>query len=514
MVDTYWNTQSQVPANKVLDPTPGDALLRPYLGLRGSVGVSLSAPQIAADAAALFPVFDGVSNILPNPPADYAAPTPASFMQWHSAHQVAWLGDFGTIITATDGPATITSRAATLGAGSNSLRLVLSADARQAIAVNTLTPDTIAKLPLEDQRLIALDPTFQTEIADPFGLRPASGDTSIDTVRTLMRQGVLAAQAIIQSAPDFVAGQGAAFLANPALRSNLYHYMFLEELGLLSQRLDGMAIFHPDSITAEVKAISERFERLHAYKSVVPETTTTTPSGTANVNSSDGGASMAQAAEIFVQVESRIYDMAVQRFNIAQTGLFQSRRLDTPSLTFLLQNMQTMSDEAKAEGKTEEMNQNNRLLEDYAAMQRALTRTLQVYNAPAVTPASLVALADGPATIAQADAPVMMFASRFAPGGFGGAAANTYHPVERLKNIERPLLDLVETDAPLWVGQKKSYWDRAANSLGEATKQLGQDTQIQMDTINQLNKMKNRHFELASNVLNKTAEMLRMLSSF
>ena len=64
-VDTYWTTQGQTTPDRVLNnATPASAYTTtttgmPYHLLPGSTGVNIDTPQIYADAAALFPVFDG-----------------------------------------------------------------------------------------------------------------------------------------------------------------------------------------------------------------------------------------------------------------------------------------------------------------------------------------------------------------------------------------------------------------------------------------------------------------------
>lgn len=512
MSDSYWSTQGQTPAQPVLSGTPGDALLRPYLGLRGADGVSLSNPQIAQDAESLFPSYTATGNVMPAPPADFANPTPASFAKWHSAHQMAYVGAHGSSGTFTDGATTVAGRWATIGtAPAEPITIMVSADGKSLVMLNTLTPEDIAKLPLQDQIILAGLPEFRSRLAAQFSLRPAAGDGDPSTIRAQLKTLVTNAATSITSSPRFVAGKRADFLADPANRAPYYHYLFLGQLEVLSAKLDGMAIFSTDQIKAQIKDVMARYARLERYQNTPPP-----PAGQSR-NSTDGDGALQHSISVFIQTESRLYDIAVQSAQIARTGMFGARRLDAAGLTFVLQNMNTQAAEAKAEAKTEEMSQNNRLLEDYTAMQKLLTTTLKAYTSTGHK--TLVALGgatsatpmlnDLPEPKARNQSAAHMFDASYAKGG---SPANIFHPFEREKGITRPLLALIN-GAGLHRHDKR-IWDKFSVDMGEVTKQIGQDTQLRMDEINQLNKAKNRHYELASNVLNKSGELLRAMTSF
>jgi hypothetical protein len=498
----YWVTQGRDPAQPVIQPTPGDALTAPYLVLSISDTDQLDWARVSGDARTLFPVFDGQANLLPGRPADFASPAAGSFMNWHAAHQLEYLHSHGTPTVITDEAGTLTAFVANLS-GPPDLSVFLTQDGRQAVNLGTIMPVDIAQLSLEDQRVLAALPQFADQIAPAFNLRPAAGDAGPGAVRDEIRAEIAQIRDQIAASPRYLDGETARFDSDPAARRELYHYFFLGQLDLLEARLDRMAVFNSDAIGQITAGVIERYLRLERYLSMTPETPAMGASLPRNVNTSDSGASVAAAAEIFLGVEARLYDIARARFDLAETGEFNGRPADVPQLVFVMQSLATRAAEAEAEARTEELNQNNLLLKDYSRMQDVLNRTLKVYAdlAPdALVPVgSYGTLADVP----LADQPVI---AMFNQGGMD--ATNSYHPVESERGVVRPLLDMLAV--PL-VTHPKDAWDRFSIALGNATQQIGRDSQIRMQEIARMNEQKNRHYEMGSSVLSRTAEIIRTI---
>lgn len=496
----YWVTQRLDPAQPVIQPTPGDALTAPYLVLSVSDIDQLDWAQISADARRLFPVFDGQTNLLPGRPADFASPSAGSFMNWHAAHQLEYLHSHGTPTVVTDEAGTLTARVAGVP-GPPDLSVFLTQDGRQAINLATLMPVDIAQLSLDDQRVLAALPQFADQIAPAFNLRPAAGDAGPGTVRDEIRAEIAQIRAQIAASPRYLDGEMARFDSDPAARRELYHYFFLGQLDLLEGRLAKMAVFNTDAIGQITAGVIERYLRLERYVSMTPETPAVGASLPRNVNTSDSGASVAAAAEIFLGVEARLYDIARARFELAETGAFNGRPADVPQLVFVMQSLATRA--AEAEARTEELNQNNLLLRDYSRMQDVLNRTLKVYAD--LEPEALVSVGSFGtlANVPLADQPVIAMFNQS-----GMDATNSYHPVESERGVVRPLLDMLAV--PL-VTHPKDAWDRFSIALGNATQQIGRDSQIRMQEIARMNEQKNQHYEMGSSVLSRTAEIIRTI---
>ncbi len=578
-VDTYWTTQGQTTPDRVLNnATPASAYTTsttdmPYHLLPGSSGVDIDTPPIYTDAAALFPVFDGtpaVATASPhgslNTPAGSTVPNsrpstfndpvvqPGDFAGWHTAHQIAYLETRGTPTTLDDGDGNVAYRYAKVGASSNernNIHALLSQDGSRVIIINALTRPDIAKLPLGDQRALALVPVFSELIAEPYSLEPTQAQLNPVPPTVAKTTAVIRAEMkeIIQDRIDDIKAlitygdQEAAFnaaLPDSTERKQFFHYFFTQQLEALRDNLDGMAIFDRDSITQQVGDVLERFERLNRYASI-SDAPTPGAQPLLALNATDYNGSIATALSLLLRVESKIHEAVLLEEAItdgpnarvplnttepASAARLAGRKLDPPMMTFLLQSLASYRSELDVEARSEELNQQTRLLQDYTAMQKWVNITLASYD---------------PVKLADADEDEVLPIGGLASESYGGlysgrveynslnpdvlsmfdataaaANSNTYHPVEVAKNVVRPTAELfsyssgttLETALPQY---RKSIWDTLATNLSEATKLVNQENQIQMDAINNINKEKNRHYDLASSTLNKMTEMLRSI---
>ena len=517
--DTFWTTQAQTPPRPLLQPTVGDAQGNPLPLLQGLNPTGERFAALNRADATIFPRYDGVNVLVPQRPADFAAPTAASFARWHAFHQVEYLRERGTSSSVVDADGTFTLRSASIGTDPQpflNLHAVLSANGLRPIVINMLSITDMAALPLADQRAVAAHPVFRAEFAVPLGLLPDTTVTTTSAARDQMRALVQERLDVIRAAPSFQPGRQADFDSDPALRADLYHYLFTGQLQMLLDRLDNMAIFSPDMIRSEADEILTRFSRLERFMGLTPEGTDTAFGGSGlptGVNATDGGDSIRSAQNVLKGVELRLFDLARTARDVAVTGRYEGRRVDTPDMVFLFQTFQNYANEAEAEGKSEELKQLQRLLEDYTAFQRLLNATLQVFDP--------VKLADpdeveelglkGQTTVnAQFDANerrlIAMFDSRLT----AAVANNSGNPVETERALDRP------TEALLGIGillrpYAKTVWDALARNIAEATKILNQDSQLRMDEISRINREKNRNYDLATNTLNKMADVLRSI---
>ncbi|MFP7674946.1 hypothetical protein ACG74X_16470 [Marivita sp. S0852] len=480
-------------------------VVNPQTLLRGTGDPTVIDPKRAADAEALFPTFDADGKLIGSRPSGYgAAPDKAAFMLWHSAHQMAWLKEHGSATTANDGAGDVSFRHGSIGTNADALsnlHVLLTQDSKRIVVLNHLQASDIAKLPLDDQRALVLHPAYQEVVAARPNLRPEPGET-VAEARTAAKSLVEAAR---KSVTDSVTGDNAALLAefksDPGKRAQLWQQAFVAQYDLMLEALDAMAVFDLDQLSLDIGSLSERFIRLDRVASVAAEGTRgTMPT---NVNAVEGPGALQTGRDALVRIELQLYDLARLSREVAQTQMFEGRKLDTPGMTFVLQTFANYRNEALAEAKTEELNQRNLLLQDYTRMQKIVNATLAKFDASKLSdPNSREQKAvDFPTTEMQRT--VAMFDEKL--------SGSAVHPMEAAVGLDRPTSQLVTDPGNTGVAHFKEEFDRLAIALSEGARQLGQDNQILMGDIAQLNRIKNRHYDMATNMLNKMTTILRSI---
>jgi hypothetical protein len=572
-VDTFWTTANN--GARMIDATPGDAYTDPYTILPGSPGVDYTNPQVWIDAGLLFAdaVLDS-AGLFPDRP-EFDGATLADFTVWHSQHQVDYILERG--VTAYSPPAPNTppdplpagTRTVHYVTFTEGVTMVLGQDGRKVYNVDGLSLADIATMPLADQEALAGLPVVQAKAASLL-MRPVTGET-VESVRAEMMALVDALIAEITTTTNYDATERDAFLRDflfdPQQRVALYPHFFVEELTLYKLRLQDMALFSAGRISEFLGDLRDRFERVKAYHDVSVESALA--SGlTGGVNAIDGGAAMSRGLGIFLEMESQLFQIALARAYVTATGTViepvkgrmmsaqelitaaqtgaetwgdfasfltaqatdiygrttagtsQQRMLDGPNLIFVLQTFSNYEAESDAQIKSEELQQQSQLLADYSAMQKILNETLNKFEpVPAAQdsdeppPAETLALLDL-GTVSDLTADQRRVASMF--DTTASATNNTYHPIEGEKSSGypadfRPTIEI--SSGTLLVKHAKTVWDALSVSIGEATKIIGQSSQIQMDAINRLSQQKNRHYELGTNVLNKMTDLLREINS-
>lgn len=394
---------------------------------------------------------------------------------------------------------------------------------------------------------------------------------TVEDVRNEMILMVEALIADITAATDYDATDRDEFLSGFLFDANLrvshYPHFFVEELELYKLRLNGMALFSPARISDFLEDLEERFLRIKSYFDVSPETASTSGGLIGGVNSFDKGATMSNGLGIFVEMESQLFQIALARAYVTATGTLiepvkgklmssqalvdaaydslnstyldfgtfvtdqatdiygrttsgasNQKLLDGPNLIFVLQTFSNYEAEAEAQIKSEDLNQQTRILEDYSRMQKLVNETLNKFEpVPDVddeeTAAETLALLDL-TNVSQLTDDQKRVASMF--DTTASKIGNTYHPTENKKSPGypadfRPTVEIAS--GALLKSHEKTIWDGLAVKIGDATKIIGQDSQVQMDAINRLSQQKNRHYDLGSNVLNKMTELLRDITS-
>ncbi len=423
----------------------------------------------------------------------------------------------------------------------------------------SLVPDTVTSYPVPPSNsLILLDTSLKARDA---------AKAIVDELRT-----------IITSSPLYQANQRDTFLSDFSRVGEFYHYLFSEQLALLDLRLEQQGVFDLDNVQELVDQIGERFLRFERYNSI----TTPTEMGallSLNMNSSHSPAetiagkdTTSQGRDIFLRLESTHFEIALQKAMIVNTGTsagfgnilrmmdnttgaedqtfasyedtFENlvangppelldpldsilkpvpiTRLDGPGILATLQYLENTRNEAEAEGKSEELKQVDRLLQDYSAMQKLLNDTLKIFQPVAKADPDDDPPPEETLTLLNVTSVSELITDDHPAGNYIAAmfdtavstASNSGHPEEQDPNgfgYSRPT-ESIATGSTL-NSYAKRVWDSLAINIGEATKLLGQENQVRMDEINQISKAKNRNYDLASNTINKLTELLRAINA-
>lgn len=477
----------------------------PYLLTPTADGSVIGAAVTEADT--LFPPFDGDTSKLPNRPADFGDDNPARFRFWHTAHQLEYIRDRGTSLSVSDGSASLSSLSIAIPPGApadQQLHALIGADGRSVVILNDETPDTLQRLSLDTQRLVAGHPQFEALLAAPFGLAsggPAAARQAQKDRVDLLIASIDAAAGGMRELPGLDDTDPAA-LVNPAS-------LIREQLVLFSARLDRMAIFDEVAIGERLAEFTERFERLRRHGTLPP----IDPNATVQWNaiSLDNNASLNAAYEIFANTEKRLLDIARISAAIVATGRFEGRILDLPNMTVTFQALENAEGEEEGRAMTEEIRQRNALLESYAEMQRLVNRVSSRFETPTKdnedASKAKKALSDGLTGQELEDARKVaaMFSSLLVSGGGG------VHPAEAAAGLTRPRMGVLDP-AGNFLSYLKSQYDAFASSLAEATRTLDRDVQLLSDQVNAVSRQRNRHFDLATQTLTRMTDLVQTVS--
>jgi hypothetical protein len=460
--------------------------------------------------------YDGETRLLGNRPADFGDPATASafptgFRYWNTIYQLEWLKAYAAShpdqkVTSTDGGKSLSTIAVTLpyGSSTDTISVMVTSGLVGQVAgmqlgvtiLNDLTPEKLRRLTLDDQRLIAAHPDFSTLIAEPFALRP-SGTETVAEARQAMKDILLELKSVIAAAGALPSSTDSSIPSDPAK-------LITDSIDLSLASLDKMAIFSPDAIAQLRADLSERYQRLANYASALRgfETAGTKETDTTGYMSIDDRASLRSTYEIFVQSAKRQLDVEKTAAEIADTGVFNGKSLDLAGLTYSFQVMGNYGGEAEMQARTEEIRSRSSLLNIYSIVQKLINRTSAKVDDP---PKSKDGVVDQPKGALQYDAANQATEERalklfLAVGGVPLAL----HPSEVALGIKRPTL--TETT------MTKANWDLFASSLSGAVRVLDRDVQTLSDAVNAVSRERNRHYDMATEVVQKMSDMINSIT--
>jgi hypothetical protein len=458
--------------------------------------------------------FDGETKLLTGRPVDFGDPAtathiPAGFRYWHTAHQLEWLkaydGPGASALTVNDGGASASTLAVSLPYGSDSgemLHVLLTSGLNGAVPgeklgvtiLNDLTPDRLQRMSLDDQRLVASHPQFGSLLAEPFALRPSTGET-VGQARTAMQARLQELRDLITNSPALPASDDPEQPANPA-------ELIVDLIDLALENLDRMGVFFPPTIDDLRARLAAQYERLERYGAALrgftaPETATT------GFMSADDRAGLRGAYEIFVQSSARMLDVARATAEVVATGRFNGKILDVAGMTFTFQVLANYQGEAEMQARTEEIRVRNALLANYSVMQQLVNRTSAAIPAPPKADDGIVEPPDGaivydPDNRALEEKVLAMFLTSV-------SVTSAPHPSELQLGVTRP--PLAETS------MTKGEWDTFGSVLSGAVRVLDRDVQSLSDQVNAISRERNRHFDMATEVMQKMASIVSEISA-
>ncbi|MFM2282081.1 MAG: hypothetical protein RLZZ444_4312 [Pseudomonadota bacterium] len=461
--------------------------------------------------------YDGETRFLGNRPSDFGDPAtstafPTGFRYWNTIYQLEWLKEYAAAhpdakVTTSDGGKDLSTIAVTLPYGSssnNSISVMVTSGLIGQVAgmrlgvtiLDDLTPEKLRRLTLDDQRLIAAHPEFNRLVAEPFALRPSAGE-SVAAARQAMKNVLLDLKSVIAAAGALPSSTDSSIPSDPAK-------LITGSIDLSLAALDKMAIFSPDAIAQLRADLAERYQRLANYGSALRgfETPGTQETNTTGYMSVDNRAGLRSTYEIFVQSAKRQLDVEQNAAQIADTGLFNGKSLDLAGLTYSFQVMGNYGGEAEMQARTEEIRARSSLLNIYSIVQKLINRTSAKVDDPQKSKDGVVDQPKGPLAYdpnnqAAEEKALKLF---LAVGGVPLAL----HPAEVTLGIKRPTL--TETT------MTKSNWDLFASSLSGAVRVLDRDVQTLSDAVNSVSRERNRHFDMATEVVQKMSEMINTIT--
>lgn len=556
-----------------LFPTPGELLPNapnresaiPYFNLLGSAGDTGSGAFNKANAEALFPTRDGVTHTLPaaDRPAGFSTvPTSlttaaaitafiADFGTWHSGFQVEYVNRYGT---GTPKKLEIPAYAAQQVAFPTAIPAVipvmtalLSSDApTRLIRVEALTKADFATMALADQTRVTATAAWAAYQQTKVGLSTdkatvtANIDLLIRDAQLMFEVASYAGATLVPGSRPTTSQVSTLTLISSKANSPEAEYakIFTDELDLLKTKLSKTAVISVTDVQKQIDDLEKRLIRAYTFwdslKDSVKETTKrvnfdgTYYSVPDRVVSLDGGAVIKGGFDTFISQERRLRDLAKARYAVATDAAsgasFNGKHFDAATLIYFFQDKYNSELEAQVNMETEYVKQVNDLLKTYAAIQQSISSTLGAFGS-GTKDTDTKAIDDKAigfyyylTDYDHSDAPEWRSAKLYVM--FDDASSNNKHPVELLEKIERPTQNLLNnglgndsSDATNWDygAYTSSQWQTFATKVDNAVTQLNQESQLRMNEINNKDKERNRHYDLANNALSKMNEALQSI---
>ncbi|MEM6312183.1 MAG: hypothetical protein AAF754_19315 [Pseudomonadota bacterium] len=479
-------------------------------------------------------------NAIPIPPDPADLPV-QDFFGFHSSHQLEYVLQFGDPVPGSDD-----ARIVTFEQDGNRFDVVAIPGERRVFTLQQLTKADLAIIAPETEQALGLaiaseriPDNLRTQIESVIGATSGpEAEAALDTIIRDARNQV----------NEFFSASGAVDFS--AAEIDEFRDVFTDQIDNIETRAAQSSFFALDEIRTRIDEILRRAERANEFFVVVqnpPEPRgritvnleldlftlddfpVDTPGQNLNVNAPAGDdlsqSGIRGAFDTFIAQETRIRDLDNQRLQLAQTGtLGGGRALDGPNLIAIFQLNYNLTREAEVNAETEELNQQNALLQVYAAVQQLVNDALREFGTGEdgaeeerdITGSEDAGLfRDLTATQQNLVAFIEDLLVR---------DSTVSHPIESLRGINRPTLDVIvngegaNLDGRFENGEftaefrlnrfSQNELNIFASQLADTVTQINQESQILTNEISSINRERNRNFDLANNALRRLNDTL------
>lgn len=468
---------------------------------------------------------------------------PEDFRSWHSAHQLQYLHQREP-----------SSRAALIGKNTaagieGAITAVMSADGKEVFILEDLKKTDIARLSLADQQLIANHESFRVghgddkpAIAAILGLLPLQGEKIGDASASSVGDAKAALIALVNQASTGLGNLKDVRLSDGTTRNDVS--FFKDQLKNLETRINNSAVFSRSEIEKVISEVTTRHKRALAFNITTSASAYPTGSGSPttqyqNVVSTDNNAGINRGYDTFLKNERRLLELDNSRLSVASTGVTANRKLDVPNLVYFIQLQYNLTAETKVTIETEEISQQNALLQIYGQMQKIVNNVAKAFtgdddektdrnilgrdkdtakddkddDSDGIDKDDSVTRLSGSFTDQEIRV-ISMFEDLLSRTNASSSNDIFKHPMETLRSIDRPTQDFFDqsgTPAKLnWY--VKTTWDIFNTQLSDTVTLINQENQIKMNDINSMNKQKDRHFDLANGALSKMFDTIQSIA--
>ncbi len=451
--------------------------------------------------------------------------TVEDFFGFHSSHQLEYVLNSDDPV-----PGFSDARMVTFGEGANRIDVVAIPGERRVFVLQQLTKTDLAIIAPDTEEVLAaalgtLPAALREEIESAVGA--SVGLASDDALNGLITNARAAVNGFFTrtGAQNFTPDQIAGF-----------RDVFTDQIDNIEARAAQASFFDLLEIRTRIDEIVRRADRANEFFIVaqtppsplgpvtitnpgfppfVPPFDETFPRSDQDVNvNAPVGADLSQSGILegfntFIAQETRIRDLDNQRLQLANSGVLNGgRALDGPNLIAIFQLNYNLTREAEVNLETEELNQQNALLQIYSAVQQLVNDALRAFGTgeDGANEERTIAGVEGDQTyssLPEEDRNLIAFVEDFLV-----LRSDVGHPIETLRNINRPTLDIIANRDGTLNRFSQNELNIFASQLADTVTQINQESQILTNEISSINRERNRNFDLANNALRRLNDSL------
>ncbi|MFT0891568.1 hypothetical protein [Pseudochelatococcus sp. G4_1912] len=531
-------------------------------------------------------------------------PTASEFLKLHTAEQNALVALKGTSKTVSytapkTGSMTYIELVYSASGNEPAVTAILSQDGKKAYIVDKLQTRDFSFMPFDDQYAISKTAAFSgpSGIAAKLGLitstatAVAAVQAAIDKInseftdapRNLYKYIPPTIVFGLEVSPGrFESVTGEASITQKGYFTTEHRDLFKKQLDLIKEEISNdMAVFNMTAINDKIGAIGERFTRALAFGNIPAFVTSTSPATVSNnpsemarfitqtsgtkyetshgldmrgqiagypyLLSADDNKTVKEGFDKFIAQEKIYHENAKSRRDLVKDISNNNLMLDAPTLLYRLQIHYNIESDANIACASEELRQQNDLLNSYSKAQQLISQTISI-NKKAFFVANNYGPEKNPRNQGNdtnrkvpindekwvprywGDVP-RYFLDRATSGddvlkriamfqtdnaSLGGKAP--LHPIEKMRGISRPYLKITglkpnkSNDPEFGYGWPQKLdvatWQQYGNQLSETVNLIGQETQNVLNKISGFEKDKGRYTDMASNTLSKLNEAI------